>query len=112
MEERKVTMVEFDEVVKGALKKLIDDKEIDGMAKVMMPLMGTMFASKMRFTLFGEDKEKSITEEEFDKAIKTVIDEMMNDEELEGMLKVIVPLAGSSFAILISKNLFGESEEK
>ena len=112
MEERKVTVVEFDEAVKGAMEKLFRDEKLEGMAKFALPLMGMQVASRMRKILFNGDGEKSITDEEMKKAQETAFEEIIEDKETDGMLKFIIPLAGVVFVREIANILFGESEEK
>lgn len=112
MEERKVTVVEFDEAVKVALKKLDEEKIFEGLSRVMLRVVGTIFVEKMGFTLFGEDKEKTITELDFAKAVNSVTVDVFNDEEVEGVLKFTVPVVGWSLSNSISEILFRESEDK
>ena len=56
-------------------------------------------------------EEKRISREEFDIAVKKVIEEMMKDEELEGMAKLMIPLIVSMFSSKVISILFKESED-
>ena len=111
-EEKTITMEEFDKAVVTAMGNHFEDDGYEGMARIMIPLIGTAFAGKMKSVLFGEDKEKGITQADFFEAKKVVVEEMVNDKEITGELKVIVPLTGSMFAHEIERVLFGESEDK
>lgn len=57
-------------------------------------------------------KPDAITREQFNEAYMQVIDEMMNDPQLTGMKKLIVPLTGSVFAYKMEVILFGEEKEE
>lgn len=57
-------------------------------------------------------KPEAITREQFKKANKQVIDEMMNDDKLQGMSKLLIPLTGSMFADKMEKILFGEEKKE
>lgn len=52
MEERKISIEEFDKAVETAVRELLDDPKLEGTTRFMIPLTGTMFASKMRRILF------------------------------------------------------------
>lgn len=58
MEEKRITEEQFDKAVKDAMEAFMNDEELKGMAKLMVPLTGTLFAGKMREFLFGENKEE------------------------------------------------------
>ena len=55
--------------------------------------------------------ERRINEEEFNEAMHKVMDEMMNDPDLDGMAKLLVPMTGVSFATKMKKILFPEDKE-
>ena len=56
-------------------------------------------------------KEKKITREEFDQAVKATIKEMVEDPELEGIEKLLIPMTGSYFALKVRKKLFGKEND-
>lgn len=56
-------------------------------------------------------KKKMVTVEEFDAAVKQVIHDQVNNPELDGMGKLLIPLTGVIFAKDVKKILFGETEE-
>jgi lipoate-protein ligase A len=58
MEEKRITEEQFDKAVIDAMEAFTDDERLGGTAKLMVPLTGAMFASKMREFLFGENKEE------------------------------------------------------
>ena len=53
---------------------------------------------------------KKITEDEFDDAVRKVIDEISNDPDLKGSAAFIVPMLGTLFAAKMHIILFGEDE--
>lgn len=54
---------------------------------------------------------KVITKKQFEDAYNQVAEEMMNDDKLQGMNKLIVPLLGSRLADKMKKILFDNKEE-
>ena len=58
MEEKRITEEQFDKAVKDAMEAFMNEKDLEGTAKLMVPLTGAMFANKMREFLFGENKEE------------------------------------------------------
>lgn len=56
MEEKEITTAEFDDVVQAVTKETMSDPNLEGMSKLIVPLVGTIFASKMRKILFDENK--------------------------------------------------------
>ena len=56
MEEKKITMAEFDAAVVKTTEKLVKDERMEGMAAFLIPMTGTMFAKEMRDILFPEDE--------------------------------------------------------
>ena len=57
-EEKRITKEEFDNAVKQVMEELVKDEELEGMAKLMIPMTGAMFASKMKTILFKDNKEE------------------------------------------------------
>lgn len=55
--------------------------------------------------------KKMATAEEFDAAVKQVIYDQVNNPELDGMGKLLIPLTGVIFAKDVKKILFVETEE-
>jgi hypothetical protein len=55
MEEKKISKVEFDEAVKQAIREQVNDPDIEGMGKLLIPMMGMLFASKVKEILFGKE---------------------------------------------------------
>ena len=51
-------------------------------------------------------EEKRITEQEFNKAVEQVMQNMVNDPKLDVGAKLIVPLTGMAFASEMKKILF------
>ena len=58
-EEKRISMEQFDEAVKKGLEELTADEELKGEMRVIVPLMGMMFASKMKRILFNDNKEEN-----------------------------------------------------
>lgn len=60
-----------------------------------------------------EATEKKITKEEFEKAMKQVMDEQINDPDLKGkgMASIMLPLLTMTFASKMKRILFGEEDE-
>lgn len=56
-------------------------------------------------------KEKKITCEEFNQAVKAVIAEWVNDPDLEGIEKLLIPMTGASFASKVRKILFEKEND-
>lgn len=56
--ERLINRAEFKEAVKEVMEKQINDPEIEGMAKVFIPMTGSIFASEMEKILFGKKKQE------------------------------------------------------
>lgn len=55
-EEKRITRAEFKEAVKTVVDEMIADPNIEGMAKLLIPMTGAMFADKMEAVLFGKEK--------------------------------------------------------
>ena len=55
MEEKKISKVEFDEAVKQAIHEQVKDPNIGGMCNLLIPMMGMLFASKVKEILFGKE---------------------------------------------------------
>ena len=56
--------------------------------------------------------ERCISKAEFNEAMKKVMDDMMNDPDLDGMAKLLVPMTGVSFATKMEKILFPEEKKE
>lgn len=54
-EDKKISREEFRHATHEAAEKLIADPKIEGFAKMMIPLMGTVFACTMEEILFGKE---------------------------------------------------------
>lgn len=54
-ENKKISREEFRHAMHEAAEKLIVDPKIEGLAKMMIPLMGTTFACTMEEILFGKE---------------------------------------------------------
>ena len=52
---KKISKVEFDEAVKQAIHEQVNDPDIEGMGKLLIPMMGMLFASKVKEILFGKE---------------------------------------------------------
>lgn len=55
-EEKRITSEEFKAAVSAASDYIVNDPEVEGMAKFMVPLTGMMFAAKMEEILFGKEE--------------------------------------------------------
>ena len=53
---------------------------------------------------------KKITEDEFDNAVRKIIDELSGDPDLKGAASFIVPMLGVTFAARMHAILFREEE--
>lgn len=58
MEEKRISVKEFDDAVVKVMESMVEDEKITGMAKLMIPLTGGMFASKMKKILFENNEEE------------------------------------------------------
>lgn len=56
--------------------------------------------------------EKLIDRAELRKAVKEVMCKQMNEPELEGMAKLLVPMIGTTFACEIEEILFGKKDQE
>lgn len=55
-------------------------------------------------------KERKITEQEFNKAVEQVMQNMVNDPKLDVGAKLMVPLTGMAFVSEMKKILFKKEE--
>ena len=55
--------------------------------------------------------EKKITKAEYDEAIKKAIHEVINDPDVKGEMKFLIPMTGMIFTQKISSVLFGSEDE-
>lgn len=55
MEEKKISKVEFDKAVKQAIHEQVNDPNIEGMGKLLIPMMGMLLATKVKEILFGKE---------------------------------------------------------
>lgn len=63
VEEKAITQAEYNKAVKEVMQKEISDPKLEGMGKVLIPMVGMIFAKKIAAVLFGseaEDKEDNI----------------------------------------------------
>ena len=58
MEEKRITREEFDNAVIEVIVDMVNEEVLEGTAKLIVPMTGSMFASKMRRILFGENQEE------------------------------------------------------
>lgn len=58
------------------------------------------------------DAKVFITREDFKEAIVRAMENIINDDKVEGMAKFAIPLAGNMFAREMETILFGEEEEE
>ena len=58
--EKRITKAEFDDAVAKAATELAYEPKLEGMAKLVAPITGMLFAHKMSDILFGENNEKEI----------------------------------------------------
>lgn len=56
MNEKAITKAEFDKAVVAATEKMVNDDKLEGMAKFLVPMTGTMFAKEIRDILFAENE--------------------------------------------------------
>lgn len=61
MEERKIAKAEFEAAEKKVMEDLIKDPNIEGMAKVLIPMTGRIFSDEMKKILFPEETEQQAT---------------------------------------------------
>lgn len=59
MDERRISKIEFDSAVHQVTEKMISDPKLEGMAKLMVPLTGSMFADEMKKILFPEENKEA-----------------------------------------------------
>lgn len=57
MNEKKITKAEYDKAVMEVMKHEINDPNLEGMGKLLIPMVGMIFAKKISAVLFGGDVE-------------------------------------------------------
>jgi len=62
MNEKTITKAEFDKAFAAVTEKMVNDDKLEGMAKFLVPMTGTMFAKEMREILFPEDETEGSEE--------------------------------------------------
>lgn len=55
-EEKRITRKEFQAAVAAAVRDIAVDPTIEGMEKIMIPIMGMTFAAKVEEILFGKEE--------------------------------------------------------
>ena len=55
MEEKKITREDFDQAVKATISAMVKDPELEGINKLLIPMTGAAFASKVKKKLFGKE---------------------------------------------------------
>ena len=53
-----INEAEFDAAREKVMEELMNDPKIDGMAKLLVPMTGVMFATKMKEILFPEKNKE------------------------------------------------------
>lgn len=56
------------------------------------------------------EKTITITETEYKAIVEDIVMEMLNDEQLNGVGKLFIPLIGITFATAVSRRLFEDKE--
>ena len=56
MNEKAITKAEFDKAFAVVTEKMVNDDHLEGMARFLAPMIGTVFAKEMREILFPEDE--------------------------------------------------------
>lgn len=59
MDERRIDKAEFDAAKETILKEMMNDPDLDGMAKLLVPMTGVTFATKMEKILFPEENKEA-----------------------------------------------------
>lgn len=62
MNEKTITKAEFDMAIAAVTEKMVNDDRLEGMAKFLAPMTGTLFAKEMREILFPEDETEGSEE--------------------------------------------------
>ena len=62
MEEKKITKAESDQAMVKVVDKFANDDKLEGIAKFLVPMTGTMFAREIRDILFPEDETEGSEE--------------------------------------------------
>lgn len=57
MDEKKITKAEYDKAVMEVMKCEINDPKLEGLGKLLIPMVGMIFAKKIATVLFGTDDE-------------------------------------------------------
>ncbi len=57
MDEKKITKAEYDKAVMEVMKREINDPNLEGMGKFLIPMVGMIFAKKISAVLFGSDNK-------------------------------------------------------
>lgn len=57
MDEKKITKAEYDKAVMEVMKREINDPNLEGMGKLLIPMVGMIFVKKIAAVLFGGDVE-------------------------------------------------------
>lgn len=55
MDERRISKAEFKEAQEKVMKDMMNDPDLDGMAKLLIPMTGVTFATKMAAILFPKE---------------------------------------------------------
>ena len=59
MDERRISELEFDGAMQQVTKEMVEDPKLEGIAKLMIPLTGSMFADKMKKILFPKENKEA-----------------------------------------------------
>ena len=59
MDERRISKEEFETAAKQVMEQMVADPKLEGMAKLMVPLTGRMFADDMKKILFPEENKEA-----------------------------------------------------
>lgn len=79
-----------------------------------------LLADRMKLQLEAEkkkaegktDEKKAITLEEYDDAVDTALNVLLEEDEIHGILKMMIGLSGAVVAGMVREILFGKEEDE
>lgn len=57
MDKIEITRDDFQRVIKEVMSEMVEDDNLEGMARVLIPLTGAVFAQKMEVKLFDNNSD-------------------------------------------------------
>ena len=108
---KKINEKEFDKAVEQTIEDTVNNKSLEGMAAFFIPLIGTIFAKKVKENLFSAEKSEADLND-FNEAVEKATDEALHDNSLNNEGRLFIQLIGSCFASDVSAILFRKDGEE